>query len=116
MTEADDGAGDDEFAYERESWAAIEECKNLDPPYYATTWIEMAQRWGAAEAARRLLTSGDIQYGFQRLIDAGRADLTVEWSALRPRWNQIFHDGHRDAARWRLGQAGVELGNDPVQG
>lgn len=115
MTEAGDDMGD-EAAYERECWAAIEECKTLDPPYYAPVWIGMVRRWGAAEAARHLLTSGDIQYGFQRLIDAGRADLTVEWSALYPRWNQIFHDGHRAAARWRLGQAGVELDNDPGQG
>lgn len=69
----------------------------------------MVHRWSAAEAARRLLVSPDIQYGFQRLIDADRADLTVEWSALSPRWQRIFHDGHRDAARWRLRQAGVEV-------
>jgi hypothetical protein len=33
----------------------------------------------------------------------------VEMSVLNPRWNRIFHDGHRDAARWRLRQAGVNL-------
>jgi hypothetical protein len=113
MTEAGGDLGNDEVAYERECWAAVEECKNLNPPYYPTAWIGMMQRWGAAEAARRLLVSGEIQDGFQRLIDADRADLTVEWSALYPRWNQIFHDGHRAAARWRLRQAGVELNDDP---
>jgi hypothetical protein len=116
MTEAG-GAGnndvdDDEAAYERECWAAIEECKNLVPPYHPTAWISMIQRWGAAEAARRLLVSGDIQDGFQRLIDAGRVDLTVERSALYPRWHPIFRDSHREAARWRLRQAGIEIAND----
>jgi hypothetical protein len=77
MTEADDGLGDDEAGYEWECRAAIEECKSLDPPYYPTAWIGMMQRWGAAEAARRLLISGEIQDGFQRLIDAGRADLSL---------------------------------------
>jgi hypothetical protein len=112
MTEVDDDP-DDEAAYEQECWAAIEECRYLDPPYYPTAWIGMVRRWGAAEAARRLLISGDIQPGFQRLVDAGRADLTVERSALYPRWNQIFQDGHREAARWRLRQAGVDLDDHP---
>jgi hypothetical protein len=67
----------------------------------------MVHRWGAAEAARRLLVSGDIQDGFRRLIAAGRHDLTVEWSALRPRWSAIFGAPHQEAARWRLRQAGI---------
>ena len=107
---------DEEAACEHERWAAIEECESLNPPYHPTAWIAMVRRWGAAEAARRLLISGDIQYGFQRLVDAGRADLTVERSALYPRWRRIFHDGHREAARWRLRQAGVVLDHDSDSG
>jgi hypothetical protein len=48
----------------------------------------------AAAAARRLLVSGDIQGGFERLIRMGRADLTVEHAVLQPRWHDIFEDGH----------------------
>lgn len=103
----DDVAGDEQ-AYERATLQAISECKRLTPPYDPTLWIEMIHRWGAAEAARRLLVSGDIQDGFRRLIAAGRHDLTVEWSALQPRWHQIFRDPHREAARWRLSQVGIE--------
>jgi hypothetical protein len=33
----------------------------------------------------------------------------VEWSVLLPRWRQLFSDQYRDAARWRLQQAGVDL-------
>ncbi len=116
MTEPGNGTDDNEAAYERECWEAIEECRNLNPPYYPTAWIGMVRRWGAAEAARRLLISGDIQDGFQRLIDAGRADITVEMSALYPRWRQVFRDSHREAARWRLRQAGVDVDNDPDLG
>jgi hypothetical protein len=116
MTDTDgprnDNLHDDEADYERECWAAIEECKTLVPPYHPTAWIAMVHRWGAAEAARRLLVSGDIQDGFQRLIDAHRVDLTVERSALYPRWHRIFRDSHREAARWRLRQAGAEPEND----
>jgi hypothetical protein len=56
-----------------------------DPPYSPTDWIGVVRRWGAAEAARRLLVNGDIQYGFRRLVQSGRPELTVEWSALLPR-------------------------------
>jgi hypothetical protein len=85
----------DEDAYERASWEAIEECKQLNPPYNPTDWIGMVRRWGAAEAARRLLVNGDIQYGFRRLVQSGRPELTVEWSALLPRWQRIFPQPHR---------------------
>jgi len=109
MTAGNDDLADDEAAYERECWAAIEECKYLNPPYRPTAWIAMVQRRGAAEAARRLLISGEIQPGFQRLVDAGRVDLTVERSVLYPRWNRIFDPQHLAAAEWRLRQAGVDL-------
>jgi hypothetical protein len=102
-------SSDDEAEYERVSQEAVAACRNLSPPYHPELWIQMTHRWGAAEAARRLLVSGDIQYGFIRLIEAGRHDLTVEWSVLLPRWHDIFSAQHREAARWRLQQAGVQL-------
>jgi hypothetical protein len=49
-----------------------------NPPYNPTDWIGMMRHWGAAEAARRLLVNGDILYGFRRLVQSGRPDLTVE--------------------------------------
>jgi len=48
----------DEDAYERVSWEDIEECKQLNPPFSPADWIGMVRRWGAAEAARRLLVNG----------------------------------------------------------
>ena len=86
--------------------AAIEESRRLG--YDPVAWTEMAHRHGAAEAARRLLVSGDIQTGFQRLVALGRPDLTIECAALSERWAPLFHDSHREAARWRLRQAGIE--------
>lgn len=97
----------DEEAYERACWDAIKECRRFG--YDPTTWVSMIHRSGAASAAQQLLVSGDIQPGFYRLIQEGRPDLTVEWSALLPRWQRLFREPHREAARWRLRQAGVEL-------
>jgi hypothetical protein len=72
----------------------------------------MVRQSGAVAAAKQLLVIGDIQYGFRLLIEEDRPDLTVEWSVLLPRWRQLFSDQYRDAARWRLQQAGVEPPED----
>lgn len=58
-------------------------------------------------AARRLLTSGDVQSGFERLIRMGRRDLTIEQAVLDERWEGLFDDAQREAARWRLQQGGT---------
>jgi hypothetical protein len=67
----------------------------------------MIRQHGAAEAARRLVVSGDIQTGFERLVHAGRPELTIEWAVTDPHWLPLFDPQYRDAARWRLDQAGV---------
>jgi hypothetical protein len=85
--------------------AAVAEARLLG--YDPTVWISMQNEMGAAEAARRLLASGDIQSGFLRLVEFQRPDLTVEWSVLDPKWEPLFTEDHRHAARWRLRQAGV---------
>jgi hypothetical protein len=87
---------------------AVEECRNLRPPYHPTVWINMSRNLGAAEAARRLVISGDIQTGFDRLVRSGRPELTIEWALLDETWDPLFSDQHREAARWRLRQARIE--------
>jgi hypothetical protein len=83
---------------------AVEECKRL--AYPPRDWIRMMNAPGGAVAgARRLLSTGHIQSGFERLILMGRPDLTVEAAVLDPRWHELFSDAHREAARWRLSQA-----------
>lgn len=104
---ADDGPEPDlEDAFQVASEQAISECRSLG--YTPTVWISMLRQVGATEAARRLLVSGDIQSGFSRLLQLGRPELTIEWAALDGRWEPLFTEQHRDAARWRLRQAGVE--------
>ena len=88
--------------------AAVTECKALTPPYNPTVWISMSRSLGAAEAARQLVIRGEIQTGFERLVNAGRPELTIEWAMLDLTWHPLFSDQHREAARWRLRQAGIE--------
>lgn len=93
---------EDEF--EAACWEAAAECRAFH--YVPTAWIHMMHRWGAVEAAKRLLVDGTIQSGFERLIQEGRPELTVEWAVLQPRWSPLFSESHLAAARWRLQQAG----------
>jgi hypothetical protein len=66
---------------------------------HRTVWIGMVNKLGAAEAARRLVVSGDIQTGFERLVQAGRPELTIEWAILGIEWSPLFSEQHREAAR-----------------
>lgn len=92
-----------ESEFQRTCERAVEECRALG--YVPTAWISMMQGpGGAASAARRLLLSGDVQTGFERLIRMGRRDLTVEQAVLDEAWTELFSDAHREAARWRLEQ------------
>ncbi|HYI61519.1 MAG TPA: hypothetical protein VEW93_06910 [Acidimicrobiales bacterium] len=81
---------------------AIEECRQLG--YDPTVWASMIERHGAVAAAKRLVETSTPQPGFERLVRAGRRDLTVEWAVLQDRWRPLFLDTHREAAQWRLDQ------------
>ena len=93
---------EDEF--EKASLETVDECRKLG--YNPTRWVDMIRRYGAVEAARRLVVCADIQSGFTELVERNRADLTIESAVLSPRWSLLFGPDVREAARWRLAQAG----------
>jgi hypothetical protein len=97
-----------ENQFQRACELAVDECRALG--YVPTAWISMMRGpgvvLGGVSAARRLLTSGDVQSGFERPIRMDRPDLTVEQAVLDEGWAELFSDAHREAAaRWRLAQA-----------
>ena len=96
---------EDEFNFE--CLRAAQECYRLGYP--CKIWLDIMGRKGAYRGALDLVIAGEIQTGFHRLIAMGRPDLTVEYAMLLPRWDGLFarYPDHRDAARWRLAQAGV---------
>ena len=96
-----------EEEFEVACYEAIDECRRLNPPYQPTAWIQMIARHGAVEAARRLVVNSEIQSGFKELVTRNRVDLTIESAILNPRWNRLFSPEVKDAARWRLLQAGA---------
>ena len=99
-----------EAAFRSTCEGAIEQWRQLGFPPSGrapTIWINMIQNLGAAEAARRLLVSGEIQDGFERLITIGHPEWTIEWEVLNEEWRPLFSEQLRAAARWRLRQAGA---------
>ncbi|RKE11124.1 hypothetical protein C8E86_6047 [Catellatospora citrea] len=57
---------------------AIGTCHDLSPLVQSAARRAMIDRQGAAEAARRLVVSGTIRAGFERLVRAGRPGLNIE--------------------------------------
>lgn len=90
---------------------AVAECLRLTPPYRPDIWINMMERLGAVEAARRLISSGEFQSGFDRLVRIeGRPELTLEAAVLHDRWHPVlFSVLDREGAWWRLDIALREL-------
>lgn len=71
--------------------------------YHPNTFISMRARWRTKEAIRRLVSAGDIQTGFRRMIPLGLKDWTLEAAVVR--FPQEFDKEEREAAEWRLKQA-----------
>ena len=71
--------------------------------YRPTGMLQMIDRLGGVETARRLLVLPPSD-GFGRLAILGRLDLAVESLVLEPRWNGVFSEKERQIARRRLGK------------
>ena len=52
--------------------------------YRATYFLRMVQDLGGVEAAKRLLYSEDLSYGFEKLWELGRLDISMETLAIQP--------------------------------
>ena len=82
---------------------AKEECD-----YNATYFLNMLHEHGGIETAHRLLASGTPQYGFTKLWECRRLDITVECLVLNPRFQELFEDHQLETARRRLRQYGFD--------
>ena len=70
--------------------------------YNATYFLQMLSELGPLETARRLVTSIQPSHGFTALWERHRLDLTVEARVLERRFDPLFTDLEREAARRRL--------------
>ena len=77
---------------------AVNACRDLG--YNPTAWVGMIERYGAVDAAKKLLVSGDLQPGLLRLLKLGRTDLTIEHAVLAK--DLGANDQRQDYLRARL--------------
>jgi hypothetical protein len=74
--------------------------------YVPTAFLQMRTRWGTKEPIERLVVSGEIQSGIQRLKRLNLLDLSMEATVLK--FPEMFRKDIQDAAKFRLAQVGWE--------
>ena len=81
--------------------------ESIELGYVPTDFRQMIKHRHPVEVVRQLVIAPDIQPGFTRLIQLGRPDLTIESILLEERFNPLFTNQEREAARWRLNQVAI---------
>ncbi|MBI3903817.1 MAG: hypothetical protein HY306_12895 [Nitrosomonadales bacterium] len=72
--------------------------------YNPSRFEQMLATLGALKLAKKLVLSGDLQYGLKEMIKLDRKDLTLESIMLEPKFKSLFSAGELEAASWRLSQ------------
>ena len=80
--------------------------------YRPTRFLRMVHEHGGVRAARRLLSRPVAQSGLATLWELGRLDISMEALVVQERWQPLFSDAERQAARDRLSAYGY----DPASG
>lgn len=70
--------------------------------YYPIRFLDMVHRKGGLATAKQLLRTEHVSYGFLRLKELDRLDLTLEALVLQEQWSELFTDGELAIARRRL--------------
>jgi hypothetical protein len=78
--------------------------------YSASVFLEMRERYGMREAARRVMQGKRVPYGFRKLAQMKRLDLTVEVIVHEnPQFQQLFTQKTLDYCTARLRAVGYKL-------
>ena len=77
--------------------------------YNAKIFLTMVVDYGGLETAKKLLASDAPQYGFEKLWESGRLDLTMEALVLRPQYHSLFTDQELKVAEKRLKDYGYNF-------
>jgi len=84
---------------------ASEECG-----YTATRFLNMVNKLGGLQAAKRLLSSSGPSQGLQTLKDLGRLDISMEALVIDPKWQSLFAEEEIAIARRKLEDYGYRPG------
>jgi len=93
---------DQKEKFAAEVQAACHESREIG--YAPSRFEQMLSDYGAFDTAKRLVISGDLQDGLQKLAALGRLDLSIESIMLRSEFSDLFCKTELEAARWRLDQ------------
>lgn len=88
--------------FDDELWETVHQAKAIG--YSPTVFERMLKDHGGVTTAKRLIVSGDIQSGFERLAKLKRLDISMERKMLKPEYESLFTSDELQAARWRLKQ------------
>ena len=80
--------------------------------YRPIRFLQMVHEHGGVVAARRLLSAPEAPSGLTELWKRGRLDISMEALVVQERWQPLFSDAERQAARDRLSAYGY----DPASG
>lgn len=86
-----------------------ESAARLNPPYRATRFLQIVQRFGGKAAADQLLGGSDPSSGFTELFLRGPENLklSVEYLVLQDPWRPLFTVDQLAEAQRRLERVGV---------
>ena len=70
--------------------------------YWPSRFLAAVRKQGGLPYAKKLVASGASSAGFDRLVKAGRADLSAEYLVLDKRFRHLFTKDERDEAKTRL--------------
>lgn len=73
--------------------------------YYPSRFEQMLNNSSGISVAKKLVASGDLQYGLKELKKLGRHDLTMESIMMEEQFRLLFTKAELEAAKWRLEQA-----------
>jgi hypothetical protein len=88
--------------FEADLWDTIREAKAIG--YSPTIFERMLNDHGGVKTAKKLIVSGDVQSGFERLAKLGRLDISMERKMLKPEYTSLFTRDELRASEWRLAQ------------
>lgn len=90
-----------EAGFDRDMRLIYEEAKT-ECNYNATRYLQMVNEYGGLQTAKKLLASTEPQYGFAKLWECGRLDLTVEALVTKEKYRSLFTDDEIEEAKRRL--------------
>ena len=70
--------------------------------YWPSRFLQAVRKQGGLAVAKRLLESGPVSAGFEKLIRSHRADLSVEFVAISERFSHLFTPEELEEADRRL--------------